>query len=231
MRFVSKSAAAFAAAAAVFCSLQAADASVATYRLHNHPDGDASPPQYGLRLDELYNVTSGHDVFTFDFNNAASSVFLMYDDVAQTILIEGVAFGGRDTGSGYANDAYRGVYSVSFLYTIGVGTIPGDDDLGVNGANHANTGLITTPGGDLIPLFDERGGNAFSFRLGDESNDQGHRGFDGTSGWGWINHHTEGNHISDGDWLFTAELVSVPTPGAGALLAMSGILAARRRRR
>ena len=37
-----------------------------TYRLHNHPDANQAPPQYGLRLDELIDVTDERDVVTFD---------------------------------------------------------------------------------------------------------------------------------------------------------------------
>ena len=39
-----------------------------TYRLEDHPDGNAQPPGYGLRLDELIDVTDDHDIFTFSFD-------------------------------------------------------------------------------------------------------------------------------------------------------------------
>jgi len=39
-----------------------------TYVLRNHPDNDLVPPQYGLRLDELFDLNPGQlDVFSFDF--------------------------------------------------------------------------------------------------------------------------------------------------------------------
>jgi hypothetical protein len=31
-------------------------------------------PGYGFRLDELYEATNEHDVFTFDFDHAASNM-------------------------------------------------------------------------------------------------------------------------------------------------------------
>lgn len=230
MRCVSKAVAALAATGVAFCALSGAQATIITYDLFNHPDGDANPPPYGLRLDELYNASSNHDIFTFNFNDVASDMFLDYDDVANTIHIFGAVLGGRDSGSTHAADQYLGVYLVNFTYTLGVQTAGGDDDLIVDTLNHANSGTIITPLGDTISLYDERGGSSFSFRFGNEDNDAGHRGFDGLSGWGWLNHHAPTNHIEAGDWLFTAVRSDIPTPGSVALVALGGMLAARRHR-
>ncbi|MCA9310825.1 MAG: hypothetical protein KDA21_06440, partial [Phycisphaerales bacterium] len=155
------------------------------YQLHNHPDGAAAAPFYGMRLDELYNVTSGHDIFTFDFDHADSDMQMTIS--GSVIHIFGVVFGGRDTGSSYANDAYRGIYTIDFTLDQGVMQVPGDDDVWVNTTNNVNTGSIMTPLGDEIALEDERGSYGYSLRLGDENNDLGHRGFNGISGWGWMN--------------------------------------------
>ena len=39
------------------------------YKLNDHPDGTAQPPGYGLRLDELVDITPrAKDIFTFSFN-------------------------------------------------------------------------------------------------------------------------------------------------------------------
>jgi len=212
-------------------SASAANIEPGFYTLSNHPDGSQRPPLYGLRLDELYNVTSGHDVFTFDFNHEDSSVQLIYD--GSTIRIVGESFGGRDTGTAYANDQYRGIYSFDFTYSIGVMGVPGDDDVWVNGPNNANIGFIVTPLGDTIRLEDERGNHGYSFRLGDENNDLGHRGHDGISGWGWLNHGPEGSaHVYASDWLFTATFSQlIPAPGTIVLSAMGGLLVAGRRRK
>ena len=40
----------------------------------------AAAPFYGLRLDELFDATKGHDIFTFDFEADGASIFLTYDD-------------------------------------------------------------------------------------------------------------------------------------------------------
>lgn len=199
-----------------------------TYALHNHPDGGERPPLYGLRLDELYNATGGHDVFTFDFDDARSNMSMVVTD--DTITISGVVWGGRDIGSAYAVEATTGLYTVSFAYTIGVVNVPGDDDRGVlQSASHQNTGTILSPTGDLIALVDEAMDHPYGFRLGDEDNDLGHRGHAGISGWGWLTHGPNPNdHVAASDWLFTATLV--PTPGAAALALVAFAGMARRRR-
>lgn len=199
-----------------------------TYRLSNHPDGNQNPPPYGLRLDELYNATTGHDVFSFDFDDARSNVLLTY--TGSTITIAGSAWGGRDAGAVYFTDVYNGLYTFSFTYNVGVGIAPSDDDILVDPiTDGVNVGSITTPLGNTIPLRDKSDGN-FTFRLGDENNDLGHRGFNGISGWGWLTHGgPNAPHVADSDFLFTVGPL-IPAPGAATALAALGLLAARRRR-
>ncbi len=206
-----------------------------TYQLHNHPDGNARPPLYGLRLDELYNVTGSNDIFTFDFDHASSSMTMVYNNVAGTIHISGITFGGRDTGTSYANDAYRGLYSVDFLYNVGVGPVPGDDDVWVvNAANNINKGSITplTAGhpqqNTATILGDVRNGSGMSFRLGDENNDLGHRGYNGISGWGWLSVNGNNHAGSANDFLFTAVLIPEPTTLALAAFGLVGLIRRRR---
>ncbi len=188
------------------------------YKLHNHPDGAVDPPPYGMRLDEIYNVSGGLDIFTFDFDHPDSAMTLVYDDVNQTITIDGVAYGGRDIGGSYANDGYLGTYDIHFVYDMNVGVVPGDDDLWCTSPNHTNTGTILTPLNDSFNLSDVSSGS-YTFRFGDENNDLGHRGFDGISGWGWLA--LNGTRYSQGadDWLFTAEYI-IPEPSAIAFLAI-----------
>jgi hypothetical protein len=222
------------AAAVMIPALAASATPIATglYQLRNHPDGNQNPPLYGLRLDELVNATGNHDVFTFDFNHASSNMQMTYN--GSTIHIFGQAYGGRDIGSGYANDIHRGIYLIDFTYSIGVANVPGDDDVYVNPGNSYNYGSIQRPNGSTVLLRDGHYGNGQpDFRLGDEDNDAGHRGFAGISGWGWLFTNTGPNgsyvnHASD-DWLFTANLV--PTPGSAALLGLGALAAGRRNRR
>jgi hypothetical protein len=207
------------------------------YQLHNHPDGSQLPPPYGLRLDELLNVTLQHDVFTFDFDHAQSGLYM--DISAGTVHIYGTVFGGHDIGSSYSS-THSGLWEIDFTYNS-VAAVSGDDDLWVTAGSPTSSGAIRFVGGNpdaligistTIGLEDYPGPFPFSFRLGDEDDDQGHRGFAGISGWGWLNH--GGNsHIPQGDWIFTAELIPLPPAawmGLAGVLSVAGAGRLRRRR-
>ncbi|MEL7474360.1 MAG: hypothetical protein AAGK04_13665 [Planctomycetota bacterium] len=201
-----------------------------TFLLNNHPDGNARPPQYGLRLDELVDVTSGHDIFTFDFDHADSEVLLTYN--GSSIHIAGHAFGGPDNGTMHdPMSPLTGLYEIEFTYDMGLAQAPGDDDLLVSGVPMgSNTGSITTPLGDVIGLWDKPKNDSFAFRLGDKDNDAGHRGFDGISGWGWLNHGDANVHVAASDWLFTLSPTPVPAPASVAIAGLGGLLVVKRRR-
>ncbi|MFG0328551.1 MAG: hypothetical protein ACF8PN_01520 [Phycisphaerales bacterium] len=197
------------------------------YFLENHPDGNANPPAYGLRLDELQDVTAGHDVFTFDFEADDSDMRMSWDGTSLRIF--GVAFGGLDIGGSY-DPNHSGLWAIDFTYSEVV-TAPGDDDLIVVTPDGTNTGTIQfVDGGDVIPLWDFSGHHGFTFRLGDENDDEGHRGFDGLSGWGWLNHTVQNQHVYASDWLFTVG-DEVPAPGPLALLTAGLFCVAQGRRR
>lgn len=216
------------AAGVVSSAARGATIDPGVYTLHNHPDGSERPPLYGARFDELVNATGGHDVFTLDFDHPLSSVTLTY--TGTTIHIQGVALGGRDVGGSYASDAFLGLYTIDFLYTLGVMPVMGDDDVWVNTANHVNSGSIVLPDASVVSLVDERGGNGFSLRLGDEDNDAGHRGAAGISGWGWMSYAGASVvHVESTDWLFTMTR-NIPTPGSAALGLMGLAVFTRRKR-
>ncbi len=182
-----------------------------TYRLGNHPDGNAASPFYGLRLDGLL-TGNANDIFTFDFEHADSDVQMTVD--GSTIHISGTAFGGLDTGNGY-DPAESGLWQLDFTYN-NVDLLAGDDDLHVDDAHAgSNTGTIAQLYGakQSFDLEDYAGSHSYSFQLGDEANDAGHRGFNGVSGWGWLNHSGAAGHLSASDWLFTATRLPVhPCP-------------------
>ncbi len=214
-----------------------------TYILGNHPDGNAAPPQYGLRLDGLLDGSAG-STYTFDFEHPMADMKLDYDGA--TIRIFGTAFGGLDTGGSY-DAGLSGLIDVDFTYNMNVGTAPGDDDLLVT-ANMQNTGTVELVSGfsdyageTVFDLVDKSNGD-FSFRFGDKDDDNGHRGFAGISGWGWLNHApSDGsfgniqNHLKASDWLFTATPEEpgrpIPLPSAAGMgLAGLAVLGVRRRR-
>lgn len=197
-----------------------------TYRLADHPDANHAPPTYGLRLDELINVTAGHDVFTFSFDHAESDMRLDITQVGTdeySVHIYGTAYGGLIDGDEY-DPVLAGVADIDFVYMIAHpdGT---DDDLIVTTPNFTNTGTIIFDS-MAIDLFDRANAEGYTFQLGDEGG-EGHRGFDGVSGWGWLDHGTAGVHIYSSDWLFTV----VPAPGSAALLSLAVAIVGRRTRR
>ncbi|MEL7473776.1 MAG: hypothetical protein AAGK04_10705 [Planctomycetota bacterium] len=219
------------AALAITAPVANAQIAVGIYQLCNHPNGSATPPSYGLRLDELFDVSPDHDVFTFDFEDVdnGSDVKLFFD--GNSIRITGQAFGGNDIGGQYdPASPLTGVYSFDFIYNVGVQTAPGDDDLIVNaGVNGANFGSITAPDNTTIDLFDRVLGD-FSFRFGDNDDGLGYRGAPGLNGWGWFDQGAVGNHVRDSDWLFTAKFIGVPAPAPLAIAGLGGLLIAQRRR-
>ena len=177
------------------------------YLLHNHPGNDFAPPGYGLRLDELFGGLKG---ITFDFDHADSEVIMTVD--GNDVTIDGVVYGGHDVGGDY-DPATEGLWNLHFEYDNVVSSVPGDDDLYVKDANAgASTGTISPQystawftAGDVFDMLDKSDGS-YSFRLGDEDNDNGYNGYDGISGWGWIMHGQNGNlvHAPISDWVFTA---------------------------
>ncbi len=198
------------------------------YQLSNHPDGTAAPPGYGLRLDELFDVTSGHDRFTFDFDHPDASMSLTYDGML--VHISGIAFGGLDIGDAYHPDpALTSLVLLDFTYKVTTFPI-NDNDLLVTTPTNYNHGTLTwLDTGEVINLYDRANLDGFSFRFGDGQDNAGHRGFNGISGWGWLDHHQPGKYINASDWIFTA--TPRPGPPALAILGAGVVLGCRRRRR
>ncbi len=199
-----------------------------SYVLRDHPDGSQAPPTYGLRLDELIDVTDTHDVFTFSFDSEKHEdvgVSLTLDTAPAaggvfTIRIQGTAFGGLVQNDLYVSE-HSGLVALDFLYTM-VAVATDDDDFVVFAPTGSNTGSITLGflGNTEIPLFDKANSSGLTFRLGNELGNAGHRTFAGISGWGWLNHGNVHHHVSASDWLFTV----VPTPGAAALLSVAMVM-------
>ena len=219
-----------AATGAMAVSAGAATIATGTYRLSNHPAANQNPPPYGIRWDELSDVTAGNDVFTISFDSPGTNMLMTYD--GSSIHIFGTGFGGRDIGNVYANDSFLGFYQIDFTFSTGVGLAPGDDDLLVTAPTGSNTGMITLPDLSVVNIFDKSTPDTApnsTFRFGDEDNNLGHRGFPGLSGWGWLEIAGAVNPNATRDFLFTAVLV--PSPGAVGLFGLAGIAGCRRRRR
>lgn len=213
------------------------------YRLTNHPDGNQTPPPYGMRLDGLGGVAS--HVYTFDFEHDdgagnTSDMHLFLNQNAGTVHIYGTVYGGLNKPSNtgvYDNSAtndHVGWWYVDFTYSIGVGNSAGDmggytDVETATSAQMQNSGSITRLGGfgattlqSSYTLVDKAGMNPqdYTFRFGDEDHGNGHRNSPGISGWGWLVHSGLPNHNASSDWLFTA--TPAPVPGA-VLMGMLGL--------
>ena len=196
-------------------SAQAANIEFGRYRLSNHPDGNAADPLYGLRLDGLMS-RDHHDVYTFDFNErAGTEVFLDYDTDG-TIRIHGTVFGGLvDTDNQEYDVNVSSHWDIDFTYNT-IDPATGDDDLVAPATTNVfgygtGSGTISSTSLGTYNLVDYDGNNPYTFRFGDEDDDEGHRNFDGISGWGWLKHGQNANELAQyqtaSDWLFTAERV------------------------
>lgn len=222
-------------------------ASALTFELHNHPDGNESPPPYGLRLDELFDVTGGKDVFTFNFEAPGAAMTLVYDDGGtgnlndDTVTISGVVFGGLVTAGAHSDPLYTGLWDVSFSYTTNFVSAGGGSDIEIDPSSPSNSGTITpqfavggNPANDgvPIPLVDETGNNDFSFKFNNTDNHRlGGTGLSGPEtyvGWGWLNHSGE-PHVKASDWIFTGKVV--PEPSTAMLLGIGLLGVASRRQR
>ena len=170
-------------------------------------------PFYGLRLDEL---TADGDIFTFSFDYDHPDVGVFMQLTGSTIHIFGVAFGGLIENQAYDPD-HSGLVQIDFVYNNVVG-VPGDNDLIVYDPDVPNMGSIVFQD-QTIDLFDHANAEGFTFRLG-----AGHRGVDGISGRGWLEHAAPGTYISASDWLFTVDPTPVPGASSAMLATISVVL-------
>jgi len=187
------------------------------YACHDHPNGGAAPPTYGLRLDDL--IETGTYTFSFDHDDGKerAGVTLTYDADLQQIHIAGRAFGGLETGEVWSPES-SGWITIDFTYTKNVSVrdacdAPAGDDLYVMGQSADNRGTITLDGwgGDAVFSFSDKqadSGCSFIFDNDDDSKGNGEIAGDPAvwSGSGWLRPRESGPR----DWLFVAEVLETP---------------------
>ncbi|MBE9042559.1 carboxypeptidase regulatory-like domain-containing protein, partial [Oscillatoriales cyanobacterium LEGE 11467] len=191
-----------------------------TYRLFNHPNADATSPYYGLRLDGLMSGDD-NDITSFNFEHPGAEVYMTIE--GNNVHIFGQAFGGLDIGTEY-DPNQSGWWQIDFTYTD-LDRIAGDDDLGIDATNEGNaSGTIKQLYGDqleydLVDFAGRQNGtykHPQSFSIGNLADETGYKGFEGISGWGWLNHSGAEGHLKASDWVFTVG-PKVSTQGPSSL--------------
>ncbi len=212
----------------IAAGLSSADAAITTFNLGSHPKGQKVQPEYGLRLDGLFQ--NGNKPITFDFGDTRSDMKLDFDSVNNEIKIYGKAWGGTDTGSAYDSNAT--LWDINFTYDANVSEISGPDagDYGykVTAANSSNSGTISD-GTNTYNLNDKYSDNfGFSFQFDNFTdhrlNGTGLSGPETFTGHGWVMHNGHNSDLTS-DWLFTGTAVpAVPEPSTYAMFGLAGVM-------
>lgn len=221
------------------CLVAAAPASASTtiFALSDHPDGNAAPATYGLRLDGLFTGRAGAvaGITTFSFNHFNDVRLTVHENMGTiTLNIAGTIWGGEKSGADYAYG--KGAYALNFDFKMhvaasGTGWVVNQDDP-VN-----NTGQIMALGNNAgvsmgtVFQFHDMSAASFLF-LQDEWRLAGHpqAGHGFWVGRGWVTFQPNGADSSaTQDWLFLGTLVPLPTAGALACAGLVGLTTRRRR--
>lgn len=130
------------------------------FRLHDHPDGAAAPPTYGIRLDRLFQDHPGANggQTTFSFSNPEDKTSVTLRRNGLNFRIRGHVYGGEDVGTSYGYGANR--YRLSYDIVSGVRTL-GD---GWAAKAPGNSGFIRRPNFEQL-LFSKGLSNGDAFLL------------------------------------------------------------------
>ncbi|MEC9372322.1 MAG: hypothetical protein VYC34_00690 [Planctomycetota bacterium] len=207
---------------------------VASFALQDHPDGNISPPPYGVRFDNFFAGAPYNQVgdasFSFDtFNDVVLNVF---EDAPNDfrIVISGTVYGGIDVGGTYGFG--EGAYDLMFEYEANV--VANGTGWEVSNSSAMNNGTMVSQGNPDVPLgatfnlmdsFGNPPGLSFAF-LQDDHRLEGHppEGMGYWVGRGWFSGH-------GGDVVRDFFFIGIPAPGAGVAMLMGAGLAMGRRRR
>ena len=184
-------------------------------------------------------------MFLFTAECAECDVVLDWDVISGTARIHGTAQGGHKAGNALDElDGFFGLYEFDYTYS-NVVPVPGDaggfQDIWQVAASGDPIGTLSFSALELEWELRAKSNGTFAFRFGDENDGNGHRGFDGLSGWGWLQFRLTGPSIATTqfqprtgaqDGLFTGHRRDVPVPSTTFLFALGlAALGIRRRRR
>jgi hypothetical protein len=219
-------------------------ATIFSYTLSNKAPGAENPPDYGLRLDDLFGTSGSGGVWTFGFEGAGAGMQMDVDTVAETVRIHGTVVGGRDIGSVWQSETISR-WEVDFLYDT-----TGGSDLSVGSDGYWG---LTTSGSNfgtlkLVDMLGNSGGGYFDsgdllatiglsdFMGGDFTASGGPNGLPYVSAW--LSHtgdfgSSTYSHANYMDFGFSAERNNVPEPVSLLLMGIGllGLGGARRARK
>lgn len=217
------------AVASAASGLNAAEATVAQFNIHDHPQGNLVPPTYALRMDNVFGAFNA--TFSADtYNNTTLTV--VQDTVTNDLYVDiaGTLFGGEDLGGSWGTTFDLEVdfrYAANVVATASGWAIDGFSLLNSGTMTRSDTNETTTWYG----MTDATGmngpvGNAFTFAA------DGWRIDNDDSTWvgrGWLTENMEdtASAAPAQDWFFTA---TVPSPAGASLFGLAGFAAMRRRR-
>ncbi|MCB9760576.1 MAG: hypothetical protein H6739_12110 [Alphaproteobacteria bacterium] len=159
------------------------------FRLHDHPDGAAAEPYYGLRLDGLFSGLTGATggVTTFSFDTQDASVYSSIDETTGAVRVWGTVYGGEDSGTSYGFG--EGHYQLYLVYNANVSAVSDGWEADIGSGELENQGWILSldnadTAGQSWDLYDyASSGPTFLLKQ------DGHRHPDASAwvGRGWLN--------------------------------------------
>ncbi|MDH3717629.1 MAG: Ig-like domain-containing protein, partial [Planctomycetota bacterium] len=166
--------------------------------LHDHPDFG-----YAMILSGLLPGDSYTSEFHFDAPEEGASVIMEVD--GPVITISGTVWGGQP--------GEEQLWEIFIQYIDGEIAPTDDDTL----AQNSNPGATLTSVDDPTEVYfidAYAGSNPFALQLGNTEDDSGLFGFDGISGFGWLNHDQTPGQDVDEFGNFITNLHSGPSDGA-----------------
>jgi len=209
-------------------SAHAATVVLHQFDLFDHPSGGVNPQAYGLRLDGF----GGESPVTFSFQDGIgnSTVRLKVIDVDGVLKIR---IQGSMTGNSATSGTDFGTFALNITYDVADVGNGWDDQVTVDG------GFIGDLTGDGVtvdsPLADGESQSLYSLTDGSGTFrflEDGHRIAGDSDTWvgrGWVS--PDGLRGFTNDFLFTANIVPLPSAAFGGLAMLGGLMAVRRLRK